>query len=109
MYLMSDFSRVSDDATRNEVIELVQSLGEGANSIAILGHRPQVYIQTAYLADRDEFALDFRDGEPRRHYTVNVPSKETVLSAFLSYYSGDNRWRTMVEWQRDSHYERLQG
>ncbi|MEU4342389.1 thioredoxin family protein [Nocardia sp. NPDC023852] len=61
-----------------------------------------------YLSDRDVFGLDFRNGEPRRHYTVNVPSKATVMDAFLSYFDGDNRWRTMVEWERDSHYEQIQ-
>ncbi|MCH7232628.1 hypothetical protein L0U85_17480 [Glycomyces sp. L485] len=99
----------SNAATRNQVIELVRSLGEGVNSIAILGHENQVYIQTAFIGDRDEFGLDFRNGEPRQHYTVNVTSKELVLAAFLSYFDGDNRWRTMVERKRDPHYERLQG
>lgn len=36
---------------------------------------------------------------------VNLPSREPVLAAFLSYLAGDNRWRTMVEWKRDTHYE----
>ncbi|MFI6941403.1 hypothetical protein ACIBI4_19175 [Streptomyces sp. NPDC050418] len=89
------------------MIDLIESLGKGDHSIAILGSADQVYIQTNYLADRDLFNLDYRDGGPSRHYQVNVPTREIVMAAFLSYLAGDDRWRTMVAWERDTHYEEL--
>ncbi|MEV6325929.1 hypothetical protein AB0M45_32900 [Nocardia sp. NPDC051787] len=108
MFLETDFVEIAKEATRDHVIDLIQSLGEGANSIAILGDEDQIYMQTIFLSERNEFALEFRNGEPRQHYTVNIGSKDTVLSAFLSYFERTNRWRTMVEWRRDSHYEEIQ-
>lgn len=109
MFLETDFAIVSAHATRDDVIDLIESLGEGQNSMAILGTEDEVYIQTNYLADRDVFGVDYRNGEPRQHYAATVPTKEVVTGVFLSYFAGDNRWRTAVEWKRDAHYEALQG
>ncbi|MEV3938320.1 hypothetical protein AB0K52_20380 [Glycomyces sp. NPDC049804] len=109
MFLRSDFDFVSHNATRDEVIDLIDSLGQGENSIALLGSAVQVYIQTNYMADTDRFGLDYRAGGPGQHYETTVTSKELVMSAFLSYLAGDNQWRTMVEWKRDTHYEAIQG
>ncbi len=107
MYLETDFATVAEEATRDDVIDLIDSLGKGQQSMAILGSADEIYIQTNYLADRDMFNLDYRDGGPSQHYQVNVPTRDLVMSAFLSYLAGDDRWRTMVPWERDTHYEQL--
>ncbi len=105
MYLETDFATVSEDATRDEVVELIESLGDGQHSMAILGTADEVYIQTSYLPGTDEFGLDYRDGDAAHHYAVTVPTNELVLAAFMSYLAGNDRWRTMVAWERDTHYE----
>lgn len=107
MFLRTDLDTVAEEATRDDVIGLIDSLGTGQRSIAILGSADQVYIQTNYLPDGDMFNLDYRDGGPDKHYQVNVPTRDIVMSAFLSYLTGDERWRTMVDWKRDTHYEQL--
>lgn len=107
MYLETDFATISDAATRADVIELIRTLGTGPRSMAILGSADEVYIQTKFLIDHDEFNLDYRDGGPDKHYQVNVPTRDVVEAAFLSYFDGDDRWRTMVAWERDTHYEQL--
>ncbi|THV30165.1 hypothetical protein [Glycomyces paridis] len=105
MYLETDFATVSDNATQGEVVDLIESIGDGEHSMAILGTEDEVYIQTSYVPQIDMYNLDYRDGDAGRHYQVNVPTKELVFAAFTSYLSGNNRWRTMVEWKRDTHYE----
>lgn len=43
---MGTFDQVAEKATRDLVIDLVESLDEGENSIAILGRENQIYIET---------------------------------------------------------------
>ncbi|GAA4892571.1 hypothetical protein LX16_1990 [Stackebrandtia albiflava] len=108
MFLESDFDRISDDATPAQISTHLESLGRGEHAIAILGTAPQEYIQTCFLPQSDAFSLEFRDGDCHRHYTFTTTSRALLDDAFLSYHAGDNRWKTMVEWRRDPHYETVQ-
>ncbi|MEU8896236.1 hypothetical protein [Nocardia sp. NPDC048505] len=109
MFLRSDFDLEADPAGKDDVSDLLESLGHVDKTIAILGSEPQVYISTVYLPENDTFSLDFRDGGPSRHYSILGLSRDTVIGAFPSYLAGDNRWKTAVEWERDRHYEEVQG
>ncbi|WP_328392932.1 hypothetical protein [Nocardia sp. NBC_00416] len=108
---------MSATASRDQVADLIRSLGTGRYSIAILGSTNQVYIQTVYLPDnRDsyspgaaEFALEFRDGDAGRHYVTPDTDRDTVLNAFLAYFDQDDRWRTTLDWALDTQYEKLSG
>jgi hypothetical protein len=102
---MSDFKLEADPASREQVLELLESLLHVDKIIAILGHEKQVYISTVFIEETESFSLDFRNGGPHQHYTVLGQSRETVIAAFLSYFDDDDKWKTLVDWQRDSHYE----
>ena len=109
VFLRSDFDLESERADAEQVTALLESLGRVDKTIAILGSSPQTYMSTAFLPEEGSFTLDFRDGGPGRHYSVQGQSREVVIGAFLSYLAGDNRWKTATEWKRDRHYELIQG
>ena len=109
MFLRSDFELETDRADAEQIEALLESLGRVDKTIAILGSEPQTYISTLFFPEDGAFTLEFREGGPARHYTVPGQSREVVIGAFLSYFAGDNRWRTAAEWKRDRHYELVQG
>lgn len=80
---------------------VLRRLTPGGDQFAILRSRPShCFIQT-HTSDDGQFAVEYREGGPDRHYEANVPqSLDAVLDAFESYLTGDNRWRTAFEWRR---------
>lgn len=114
MYLESDFATESENATRDDVIGLIRALGH-EHSIARLARADEIYIQTVYLPaaalyyipGEPEFGIDFRDGGPSLHYAASNTDRESVLEVFLGYLDQDDRWRTALDWTRDTRYEEI--
>lgn len=100
MELETDFSVVSADATEVDIADLIDSLGKGPNTIAILSADDDYYIQAISTPDPDpeRFAIEFRDGAPV-NYWADFVHRELVLAAMLSFFRGDSKWRTMFEWR----------
>lgn len=83
-----------------DVRSALHRLTPNRSQFAILRSRPIHHFVQTHLAEGGLFALEYREGGPERHYEASEPqSLDTVLDVFCSYFNGDDRWRTMVEWQ----------
>lgn len=46
------------------------------------------------------FALEHREGQPDRHFRVEVADGARVVQAFIGFATGDDTWRQAFDWQR---------
>jgi hypothetical protein len=62
---------------------------------------PEHYMQTR-RDDGGTFLVEHRDGDASRHFGISGVDASTVGDLFGSYAAGDDRWRSMVDWERVS-------
>ncbi|MCH7231054.1 hypothetical protein L0U85_09345 [Glycomyces sp. L485] len=84
----------------DDVDAYLDSLAQDGPLFAILKQKRMYYLQ-AHINDEGLFEMEFREGSDERHYHVDFAcSRELMTEAFKSYFYGDNRWRTLLEWRR---------
>lgn len=89
-----------DNPEWDEVLNYLDSLSQNGSLFAILKRERLYYIQT-HIDDEGLFDMEYREGSEERHYHVDLACNRKVMTdAFSSYFNGDNRWRTMLEWRR---------
>ncbi|WP_026923433.1 hypothetical protein [Glycomyces arizonensis] len=86
----------------DEVEAYLDSLKQNGPLFAILKRKRMYYLQ-AHINDEGLFEMEFREGSEDRHYHVDFAcTREVMTDAFSSYFSNDNRWRTLLEWRRET-------
>lgn len=74
------------------------------NWYAVLEDEDERYVQVG-LGGRagvpdGQFAVEYRDGAPERHFRHVTASLGIVKTAFLGFTRNDNTWRDQLTWQR---------
>jgi hypothetical protein len=89
-----------DEPTEGQIESALRELPGGEDSVAILGTKPEHFIQTAGSAS-EGFVLEYRVGSDAHHYRCNNPSLllDEVLDAFLSYRRGDSEYARTLDWE----------
>lgn len=65
----------------------------------ILSQRDETFIQASGEGE-GPYVLEYREGDDWHHFTAgDTWTKEQVLDAFVSYLSGDGRWRSDFPWK----------
>ncbi|WP_040788021.1 hypothetical protein [Nocardia paucivorans] len=69
------------------------------NPYLIAERAEQVYIQT-YRLTEDQFALEYRDGGPDRHFGTTVTGADTVAALIWDWATGDRTRLDALAWSR---------
>lgn len=88
----------------------VARIGEEIRSLTsdkwytILEVAPQRYIQIGYGKEvgvrRGEFALEYRDGSPDRHWRTVISDADMAVAAFIAFLRGDLTRKGGMSWQK---------
>ena len=101
MWLSTADGRQLRRPTSADLTAVLDTTGPGGNPVVRLARAADDWIR-ADLDASGHYAVEWRDGSPHRHYRVDFPcDHEEVAEVLDSYLSGDNRWRTRLEWRRD--------
>jgi hypothetical protein len=100
MRLELDDETTIENPSKEEIRSALLSLHVPGREFAILESAPGYYVQVAKNED-GSYALEYQQGSLKQHYGLEdvVADEAEVIDAFLSYASGDDRWRYMFEWR----------
>lgn len=100
MRLELENGRTIQDPNTLEIEDHLRTLDGESNGFAILSQSDLSYIQVAGGCETG-LSIEYQDGSTDQHYasTAGDASFHDVVEAFRAYAGGDDRWKTMFEWE----------
>jgi hypothetical protein len=90
----TEYATVTDQT----IVEALGKLDGVDNSFAILLHKDDVYMQTAFQ-ERGLYALEYRDEAGKQYESAVLATHAQVISAFQKYAQADRSWLRDFRWQ----------
>jgi len=92
-------SHFDSQTVKEELQNLTSNCSE--DCFLILAISADTYLQTYYTPDRNQFDLEYRDGDASRHFeeASGQLTLNEVQNVFYNYYNKKNDWNTGINWQ----------
>ncbi|MFI0709455.1 DUF6891 domain-containing protein [Streptomyces inhibens] len=87
--------------TEAELTGLLRRIGADDDHFVVVERIPDeahVYLQT-WRDGSGPFRVEYRDGGPERHFSVETDDVEAVVATFLDWARGGEAWRTALDWR----------
>jgi len=103
MKLENSYEKIVNNPSELDIRNMFEGFGENdMDDLIILSKNNMNYIQTAIGEKEDEgFILEYQDSCLDNHYIATDKDLDLnqIIEIFISYNSGDEKWKSVLQWE----------